>query len=61
MKYGTISEEDLRLFHFADNPEQAMEILQQALAEQPTVPEGEIPAISHSVKPDEPVTKENLP
>jgi hypothetical protein len=25
------------------------------------VPEGEIPAISHSVKPDEPVKKENLP
>ncbi|MDP9053715.1 MAG: TIGR00730 family Rossman fold protein, partial [Acidobacteriota bacterium] len=61
VKYGTISEEDLGLFHFADTPEAAMAILQKALLEQPAAPEGEIPAISQSVKPDEPVKKENLP
>jgi uncharacterized protein (TIGR00730 family) len=51
VKYGTISAEDMQLFHFADSPEQAMEILRAALSE--TVPEAEVPAISHSAKPDE--------
>jgi hypothetical protein len=32
--------------------------LQHALTEQAAAPEAEIPAISHSVKPDEPVTPE---
>jgi hypothetical protein len=31
------------------------------LSEQAVGPEGEIPAISHSVKPDEPVAKTDLP
>ncbi len=29
VKYGTISAEDMELFHFADTPEAAMEILQE--------------------------------
>jgi uncharacterized protein (TIGR00730 family) len=61
VKYGTISAADLELFHFADTPEAAMQILQEALSQQAASPEGEIPAISHSVKPDEPVVKDKLP
>ncbi len=61
VKYGTISESDLELFHFADDPESAMRILQSSLTDQAATPEPEVPAISHSVKPDEPVRKENLP
>jgi uncharacterized protein (TIGR00730 family) len=55
VKYGTIAAADLDLFHFADSPEQAMRILQEALTEQANVPEGEIPAISHSVNREGPV------
>src|ERR1700685_1752980 len=40
VKYGTISAADLELFHFADTPDAAMRILQEALAEQATSPEG---------------------
>src|SRR5579863_1318188 len=58
VKYGTISPGDLDLFRFADTPEAAMQILQEALTEQSAAPEAEIPAISHSVKPDEPTAKE---
>jgi uncharacterized protein (TIGR00730 family) len=54
VKYGTIAESDLELFNFADTPENAMETLQRALTEQAGAPELEVPAISHSVKPDEP-------
>lgn len=54
LKYGTISAEDMNLFHFADTPAAAMEILQRALSVQATVPEPEVPAISHTAKPDEP-------
>ena len=61
VKYGTISESDLELFHFADDPESAMRILQSSLSDQAVGPEPEVPAISHTVKPDEPVRKENLP
>src|ERR1019366_2557032 len=39
VKYGTISAEDLKLFHFADTPQEAMEILRLTLTEQETVPE----------------------
>jgi uncharacterized protein (TIGR00730 family) len=53
VKYGTISAEDLQLFYFADTPEAAMQILTDALATHAVVPEGEIPAISHTAKPDE--------
>jgi uncharacterized protein (TIGR00730 family) len=56
VKYGTISALDMDLFHFADTPEAALEILQRTLTEQvETLPEAEVPAISHSVKSDEPV------
>ena len=54
VKYGTVSAADLELFHFADTPDAAMQILQQALTEHAEAPEAEIPAISHSVKPGEP-------
>jgi hypothetical protein len=54
VKYGTISPDDLNLFHFADTPDAAMQILTDALSEQAPAPEGEVPAISHTVKPDEP-------
>jgi uncharacterized protein (TIGR00730 family) len=54
VKYGTIAAADLELFHFADSPEAAMRILQEALTEQADVSAGEIPAISRSVKPGEP-------
>ena len=39
VKYGTISAGDLELFHFADTPEAAMQILQEALSEQAAAPE----------------------
>jgi predicted Rossmann-fold nucleotide-binding protein len=56
VRYGTISPEDLNLFSFADTPQAALEILQRALTEQEELlPEVEVPAISHSVRPDEPV------
>ena len=55
VKYGTVAASDLELFHFADTPESAMEILQRALTEQAAAPELEVPAISHSAKPDEPL------
>jgi uncharacterized protein (TIGR00730 family) len=54
VKYGTVAASDLELFHFADTPESALEILQRALTEQAAAPELEVPAISHSTKPDEP-------
>jgi hypothetical protein len=54
VKYGTIAAADLELFHFADTPEVALDILQRALTEQAELPELEVPAISHSAKPDEP-------
>jgi uncharacterized protein (TIGR00730 family) len=54
VKYGTISAPDLELFHFADTPEAAMQILKAGLAEYAAAPEAEVPAISHSVNPDEP-------
>ncbi len=61
VKYGTISREDLDLFHFADTPEEALKILQDGLREHAEAADAEIPAISHSVKPDEPVSRERLP
>jgi uncharacterized protein (TIGR00730 family) len=56
VKYGTIAAADLELFHFADTPETALDILQRALTEQAELPELEVPAISHSAKPDEPAS-----
>ena len=51
VKYGTISAADLELFHFADSPDAAMEILRQALLQHAELPEREVPAISHSARP----------
>jgi uncharacterized protein (TIGR00730 family) len=56
VKYGTISREDLKLFEFADTPEQALGILKEGLTrlylgpEQPQH-EKETPAIAKSVVP----------
>lgn len=62
VKYGTISPEDMNLFHFADTPESALEILQRTLTEQIGTLEAEVPAIASSVKPDEPIpSKEQVP
>jgi uncharacterized protein (TIGR00730 family) len=55
VKYGTISEEDLSLFQFADDPATALELLQQGLAtyaEQHEV--RETPAIAKSINPQKP-------
>jgi len=51
VKYGTISEKDLELLHFADSPEAAMEILRESLTENANVAGPEVPAISSSAKP----------
>jgi uncharacterized protein (TIGR00730 family) len=52
VKYGTIAEKDLELFHFADTPEAAMEILRESLTESASVAGPEVPAISSSAKPE---------
>jgi uncharacterized protein (TIGR00730 family) len=57
VKYGTIAADDMKLFHFADTPDAAMEILRSTLIAQETISEPEVPAISHSAKPDEPSTR----
>ena len=56
VKYGVISAGDLELFQFADSPEEALGILQAKLTAQADKGDGEVPAISHSVLPDEPIT-----
>jgi uncharacterized protein (TIGR00730 family) len=53
VKYGTIAASDLELFQFADSPEAAMALLREALEDQATASEAEIPSISPSAKPDE--------
>ena len=55
VKYGMISPEDLGLFHYADDPESAFELLKTGLtayAMQPETPE--TPAISKSRNPQKP-------
>ena len=55
VKYGMISPEDLNLFHYADDPEAAFELLKVGLtthAMQPETPE--TPAISKSRNPQQP-------
>ncbi len=56
VKYGTISEEDLKLFEFVDDPETAMALLKDGLTRlylEPEQPEHEkeTPAIAKSVVP----------
>jgi len=55
VRYGMISPEDLKLFHFADDPESALDLLKAGLttyALQPETPE--TPAISRSINPQKP-------
>jgi uncharacterized protein (TIGR00730 family) len=51
VKYGTISEKDLGLFHFADDAETAFEMLKDFLETYDAGAEPETPAISATVKP----------
>ena len=50
-RHGMISQTDLDLFRFADDPETAMKLLTAALAVHITAPARETPAIAHSVNP----------
>jgi uncharacterized protein (TIGR00730 family) len=52
VKYGTISAADLALFQFADTPEAALEILKSSLEDQSVAPEGDVPAIAPTTRPD---------
>jgi hypothetical protein len=47
VEYGTISREDLQLFHFVDNPADALALLQRELQPEETQA---VPAIAHSVR-----------
>ena len=54
VKYGTIAADDMKLFHFVDTPEAALEILQRTLTDDVLAPvgetaESEVPAIAPSV------------
>ena len=51
-RHGMISQGDLDLFEFADDPEQAMAILRRSLEAHVDVATRETPAIARSVKPD---------
>jgi uncharacterized protein (TIGR00730 family) len=51
VKYGTIAEKDLELFHFADDPVTAFEMLKDFLETYDAGGEPETPAISATVKP----------
>jgi uncharacterized protein (TIGR00730 family) len=52
VKHGMISPEDLELFHYADDPETAFELLKTGLMQYALQPETpELPAISKSVNP----------
>ena len=55
VKYGTVSAADLELFHFADSPEAALAILQAKLTTLPERASAEVPQISHSTRPDDPL------
>ena len=54
VKYEMIAEEDLSLFHFADDPNTAFELLKPGLLQyaQPETPE--TPAIAKSTNPQKP-------
>jgi uncharacterized protein (TIGR00730 family) len=51
VKYGTIAENDLDLFHFADDPTIAFEMLKDFLTTYDTGAEPDTPSISATVKP----------
>jgi uncharacterized protein (TIGR00730 family) len=48
VKHGMIAPQDLELFHFADSPEQALELLVAAMGEARHETPGETPAIAVS-------------
>ena len=52
VRHGTISETDLTLFKFADDPQTAMELLKEGLSTYLKHREPEVPAIAESVKPE---------
>jgi uncharacterized protein (TIGR00730 family) len=52
VKYGTIAPEDVRLFEFADDPDSALNILQEGLMKYHFQPGSETPAIAKSRDPD---------
>ena len=55
VKYGTISQEDLDLFQYADDPQTAFELLKAGLTTYALQPDThETPAISKSVNPQKP-------
>jgi uncharacterized protein (TIGR00730 family) len=55
VKYGTISEEDLKLFQFVDDPATALKLLQEGLATYAEQHEArETPAIAKSINPQKP-------
>ena len=54
VKYGTISAEDLNLFHYADDPETAFALLQAGLTAYVQPETQELPAISRSRNPQKP-------
>jgi hypothetical protein len=54
VKHGTISEEDLSLFQFADDPETAFELLKPGLAVYAAQVDTEIPSFAKSRNPQKP-------
>ncbi|MBL8178846.1 MAG: TIGR00730 family Rossman fold protein [Bryobacterales bacterium] len=49
VKYGMISEEDMQLFHFADNPDDAVRILVDGLTEHYLQPKEPLPAFEQMI------------
>jgi uncharacterized protein (TIGR00730 family) len=55
VKHGMISQEDLNLFHYADTPDVAFELLKEGLLKYAALPETpETPAIARSRNPQKP-------
>ncbi len=53
LRHGMISQEDLSLFEYADDPDTAMNFLRTHLETYAEVPEKEFPAIAHTARPNE--------
>jgi len=53
LRHGMISSEDLELFHYADDPQSALALLQRELSPMLAVP-ATTPALATSIVPDEP-------
>jgi uncharacterized protein (TIGR00730 family) len=54
VKYGMISEEDLGLFRFADDPDTAFELLKEGLLQYAMPDTPETPSIAKSTNPQKP-------